>query len=73
MTLTLPSNYKADLEIRVTGGEADSDAIVTQFPEITVSRRSGSSSGEGKLNGGGPKLTIRSNSGVVTIRRGPAA
>ncbi|MEO8587397.1 MAG: DUF4097 family beta strand repeat-containing protein [Acidobacteriota bacterium] len=73
VTLTLPSNYKADVEIRVTGGEVDSDAIVTQFPEITVSRRSGSCSGEGKLNGGGPKLTIRSNSGVVTIRRGPAA
>ena len=73
VTVTLPANYRADVEIHVTGGDVDSDAIVSQFPEVTVSRRAGSISGEGKLNGGGPKLTIRSSSGTVTIRRGPAA
>ncbi len=73
VTVTLPANYRADVEIHVTGGDVDSDAIVSQFPEVTVSRRAGSISGEGKLNGGGPKLTIRSNSGTVTIRKGPAA
>jgi hypothetical protein len=71
--VTLPANYKADVEIHVTGGETDTDSIVTQFPEISVSRRSGNVQGEGRLNGGGPKLVIRSTSGVVTIRKGPAA
>ncbi len=73
VTVTLPANYKADVEIHVTGGEADSDAIVSQFPEISVSRRSGQTLGEARLNGGGPKLVIRSTSGVVTVRKGPAA
>jgi DUF4097 and DUF4098 domain-containing protein YvlB len=73
VTITLPANYRADLDVRVSGVEPDADAITSQFPEVTVSRRAGAISGEGKLNGGGPKLTIRSNSGTVTIRRGPGA
>jgi DUF4097 and DUF4098 domain-containing protein YvlB len=73
VTITLPANYRADLDVRVSGVEPDADAITSQFPEVAVSRRAGAISGEGKLNGGGPKLTIRSNSGTVTIRKGPAA
>jgi DUF4097 and DUF4098 domain-containing protein YvlB len=73
VTVTLPANYKADVEIRVTGGEPDSDSIVSQFPGISVSKRAGQLLGEGRLNGGGPKLVIRSSSGVVTIKKGPAA
>jgi DUF4097 and DUF4098 domain-containing protein YvlB len=73
ITVTLPANYKADLEIHVAGGEPDADSIVSQFPGVSVSRRSGQVVGEGKLNGGGPKLLIRSSSGIVTIKRGPAA
>ena len=73
MTITLPANYRADVDVRVSGVDPDTDAVISQFPEITVSRRPGSISGEGKLNGGGPKLIIRSNSGTVTIRKGPAA
>jgi hypothetical protein len=73
VTVTLPTNYKADVDIHVTGIELDSDAIVSQFPEIAVSRRSGHLTGEGRLNGGGPKLVIRSTGGIVTIKKGPAA
>lgn len=73
VTVTLPANYRADVEIHVTGGEVDSDSITSQFPEIAVSRRSGHLTGEGRLNGGGPKLVIRSTAGVVTIKKGPAA
>jgi DUF4097 and DUF4098 domain-containing protein YvlB len=73
VTITLPANYRADVDVRVSGVDPDTDAVISQFPEITVSRRPGSISGEGKLNGGGPRLTIRSNSGTVTIRKGPAA
>ncbi len=73
VTITLPANYRADLDVKVSSVEPDDDAIVSQFPEVAVSRRRGATSGEGKLNGGGPKLTIRSSSGTVTIRKGPAA
>jgi DUF4097 and DUF4098 domain-containing protein YvlB len=73
VTVTLPANYKADLEIHVSGGDADADAVISQFSEVSVSRRSGHVQGEGRLNGGGPKLVIRSTSGIVTIKKGPAA
>ena len=73
VTVTLPANYKADVEIHVSGGEVDTDSIASQFPEISISRRSGHVQGEGRLNGGGPKLVIRSTSGVVTVKKGPAA
>ncbi len=73
VTVTLPANYRADVDVKVSGVDPDTDAVISQFPEITVSHRPGSISGEGKLNGGGPKLTIRSNSGTVTIRKGPVA
>ena len=72
VTVTLPANYRADVEIHVTGDEVDSDSIVSQFPGISVSKRTGQLLGEARLNGGGPKLVIRSSSGVVTIRKGPA-
>ena len=71
--VTLPSNYRADIDVRVSGAEMEPDAISSQFPEIVVTRRPGSISGEGKLNGGGPKLIIRSTSGSVSVRKGPAA
>jgi DUF4097 and DUF4098 domain-containing protein YvlB len=73
VTVTLPANVRADVEIHVTGGEVDTDAIASQFPEIAVARRSGHLLGEGRLNGGGAKLVIRSTSGVVTVKKGPAA
>jgi hypothetical protein len=73
VTVTLPANYKADVEIHVTGGEVDPDSIASQFPEISVARRSGHVLGEGRLNGGGAKLVIRSTSGVVTVKKGPPA
>ena len=71
--VTLPSNYRADIDVRVSGAEMEADAISSQFPDVVVTRRPGSISGEGKLNGGGPKLIIRSTSGSVSVRKGPAA
>lgn len=72
VTLTLPANAKADVEVRASGVDAEGDYVVSQFPEISVSRRRGSQTGEGKLNGGGPKVTIRVTSGTVTLKKGPA-
>ena len=73
VTITLPSNYRADIDVRVSGAEMEADAISSQFPDVVITRRPGSISGEGKLNGGGPKLIIRSTSGSVLLRKGPSA
>jgi len=73
VTLTLPANFKGDLDVRVSGVDPDGDYIVSDFPELSISKRHGSQSAEGKLNGGGARVIVRSTSGTVTIRKGPAA
>jgi DUF4097 and DUF4098 domain-containing protein YvlB len=75
VTLVLPANYKANLEIQVSGLDEDSEGIVSEFPELTISRRSHSSrqTATGALNGGGPKVAIRISSGTVHLRKGPPA
>ena len=75
VTLVLPANYKANLEIQVSGLDEESEGIVSEFPEITISRRSHSSreTATGALNGGGPKVAIRISSGTVHLRKGPPA
>jgi DUF4097 and DUF4098 domain-containing protein YvlB len=72
VTLILPANAKADVEVHATGVDAEGEYVVSQFPEISVSRRPGRQTGEGKLNGGGPKVFIRVNSGTVTLKKGPS-
>ena len=75
VTLVLPSNYKGNVDVQVNGVDEDSDAIVSEFSEITVSRRSHSSrqTATGALNGGGPKIGIRISSGTVHLKKGPPA
>jgi DUF4097 and DUF4098 domain-containing protein YvlB len=75
VTLVLPANYKASLEIQVSGLDEDSEGIVSEFPELTISRRSHSSreTATGALNGGGPKVAIRISSGTVHLKKGPPA
>lgn len=75
VTLILPSNYKGNLDIRVTGVEPEGEYIVSDFPEITVKKRASGSSltAEGVLNGGGPRIVVRISSGTVRLRKGPAA
>jgi DUF4097 and DUF4098 domain-containing protein YvlB len=77
VTLTLPSNFRANVLVRVSGVEPGGDYIHSDFPEVVISRSSRSSSGfrtaEGRLNGGGPPVVIRISSGTVTLRKGPPA
>lgn len=73
VTLILPANYRGDVDVRVTGVDADGDYILSQFPEIAVVKREGNQRGEGKLGGGGPKVSVRTAAGVIRIRKGPAA
>ncbi len=77
VAVTLPANCRADVDISVCGVDPDSDYIVSQFPEIAVSKKGsrsyGTQSAGGRLNGGGPKVTIRTSSGRVTLKKGPPA
>jgi DUF4097 and DUF4098 domain-containing protein YvlB len=73
VTLTLPANFKGDVEVRVNGVDSEGDYIVSEFSELSVSKRHGSQSAEGRLGGGGARVTVRSTSGTVTIRKGPNA
>jgi DUF4097 and DUF4098 domain-containing protein YvlB len=75
VTLTLPANYRGNVDIRVNGVDSEGDYIVSEFPEVTVSKRSFGStqSAEGALNGGGPKVSIRISSGTVRLKKGPPA
>jgi hypothetical protein len=75
VTLVLPSNYKANLEIQVSGLDEETEGIISEFPDLTISRRSHSSreTATGALNGGGPKVVIRISSGTVHLKKGPPA
>jgi DUF4097 and DUF4098 domain-containing protein YvlB len=69
VTLTLPAGARVDVEIQVNGADSERQ-IRSDFPEVTVVRRAATLRGEGKLNGGGPKVVIQATSGTVTLKRG---
>jgi len=73
VTLVLPANYRGDVDVRVTGVDSEGDYILSQFPGIAVVKREGTQRAEGKLGGGGPKISVRTAAGVVRIRKGPVA
>jgi len=74
VTLVLPSNYRASVDVQVNGVDDETDAIVSDFPELSISRQPSSmrQTARGALNGGGPKVTIRISSGTVRLKKGPA-
>ena len=73
VTLTVPSNFRGELDLTALDADADEKAIRSDFPEISVTRRAGSQQAAGTLNGGGPRVTVRTSSGSIRIRKGPPA
>jgi hypothetical protein len=73
VTLTVPANFKGEFDLAASNVDSDETAIRSDFPEITVTRRSGSQQGTGTLNGGGPRVVIRTSSGSIRIRKGSPA
>jgi DUF4097 and DUF4098 domain-containing protein YvlB len=69
VTLTLPGGTRADVEIQVNGADSERQ-IRSDFPEVTVVRQAATLRGEGKLNGGGPKILLQATSGTVTLKKG---
>ncbi|MGH9317084.1 MAG: DUF4097 family beta strand repeat-containing protein, partial [Thermoanaerobaculia bacterium] len=69
VVLTLPADFRGDFDLEVAGASPDETAIRSDFPEIAVTKRAGSQQASGSLNGGGPKVTVRTSSGSIRLRK----
>ena len=70
VSLGLPPDCKADLELIVTGTDDEESAIRSDFAELTVSKRSGVQRATAKLNGGGEKIVVKTSSGTIRLKKG---
>ena len=59
--LAVPGDFKADLDARTSGGSVDCELPV----QGTIKR----SSLNGKVNGGGPKVTLRTSGGSIKVTK----
>ena len=77
VTLVLPANFRGDVEVTVRDVDTDGDYFVSDFPEISVLRHQSPGRAvvraEGKLNGGGPRVSLSASSGTIHLRKGPPA
>jgi hypothetical protein len=72
--LTLPSDFQADVDLQVEdAGETEDTLIRSDFPGVAITRGDDVQSASGLLNGGGPRLLVRTSSGSIRLRRAPAA
>jgi DUF4097 and DUF4098 domain-containing protein YvlB len=69
VTLTVPPDFRADVELEVQDANSEENLVRSDFPEIAVSRQRGSQRGAGALNGGGPRVVIRTHSGTIRLRK----
>jgi DUF4097 and DUF4098 domain-containing protein YvlB len=63
IVLTLASNVSLDLDARTSGGDVD-----TEIP-ITIFGKKSEGTLEGKINGGGPRLVLRSSGGGIRVKK----
>ena len=63
LTLRLPDGFATDLDLHTGDGDIDLD-----FP-VTVTRIRSENGLKAQLNGGGPRLTVRSGDGSIRIKR----
>jgi Putative adhesin len=73
VTLTLPADFRGEVDLEVHDSDPDETLIRSEFPEIAVTRQHGSQRAAGALNGGGPKVLVRTQSGSIRLRKGPPA
>jgi hypothetical protein len=70
VTLSVPADLKADVELSVTGADEDDSAIRSDFPELVISKKAGLQRATATLNGGGEKIVVRTTSGTIRLRKG---
>ncbi|MBV9494481.1 MAG: DUF4097 family beta strand repeat protein [Acidobacteria bacterium] len=63
ISVTLPANIAADLDAHTSGGDIDSSI------PVQVLGKQSEDSLVGKVNGGGPKLYVRTSGGGITFKR----
>lgn len=63
IVVSVAGNIAVDLDARTSGGDVE-----TEIP-ITILGKKSDSSLEGKINGGGPKLVLRSSGGGIQLKR----
>ena len=63
ITVTVAPNLALDVDAHTSGGSVDSEV------PITILGRQQESSLEGKINGGGPRLVLRSSGGGIRLRK----
>lgn len=73
VTLTLPSDFRGNVDLTVNGVDRSEPAIRSEFSEVSVARRENSARGTGVLNGGGSTVRVLTSSGAIRLRRGSPA
>jgi DUF4097 and DUF4098 domain-containing protein YvlB len=68
VSLSLPPDCKAELDL-VVNGAVDESAILSEFPDLAISKRSGSERATAILNGGGEKIVVRTSSGTIRLKK----
>lgn len=69
VSLVVPADLKAEVELIVTGADDDEIAIRSDFPELVISRKAGVQRATATLNGGGEKVVVRTTSGTIRFRK----
>ncbi len=72
VSLTVPPDCKADVELVVTGAEDEDAVIRSDFGYLTIDKKPGSQRATASLNGGGEKIVIRTTSGSIRLRKAGA-
>ncbi len=70
VSIWLPADCKADVEMIVEGADEDDTAIRSDFGNLTVSKRPGYQRATLSLNGGGERVVIRTSSGTIRLKKG---
>ena len=73
VTLSLPPDLKADVELIVSDADETDTAIRSEFGELTVSRKAGMQRATAVLNGGGEKVVVRTTSGLIRLKKTPTS
>jgi hypothetical protein len=63
ITISIAPNVSVDVDARTSGGDVDTDL------PVTLLGTQDDSSLQGKINGGGPKLVLRSSGGNIRLRK----
>lgn len=73
VSLTLPADFRGQVELEVRDAGSDEIMIRSDFPEVAVTRHRAMQSAAGMLNGGGTRVTVSTRSGSIRLLKGPPA